>query len=124
MTVFDCLKPSTLNAVGNDDRMLRIKFVVVCKSPGGRDTLSTVKCPAPGTHCETNARGLPGGMFGVGIDSHISALRKDEAQSTTGGHSLSCLLTLFSLRCVCVWGGGGGEVPVDTSTEFNVRELP
>ena len=24
-------------------------------------TLLTVKCPAPGTHCETNARGLPGG---------------------------------------------------------------
>ena len=63
MTVFDCLKPLTLNAVRNDDRMLRIKFVVVCKSPGGRDTLLTVKCPAPGTHCETNARGLPGGII-------------------------------------------------------------
>ena len=36
-TVFDCLKPLTLSAVGNDDRMLRNKFVVVCKCPGGRD---------------------------------------------------------------------------------------
>ena len=36
-------------------------------------TLLTVKCPAPGTHRETNARGLPGGMLAVGIDSHISS---------------------------------------------------
>ena len=71
MTVFDCLKPFTLSDVGNDDRMLRNKFVVVCKCPGG--TLLTFKCPAPGTHCETNARGLPGGMLAVGIDSHISS---------------------------------------------------
>ena len=33
MTVFDCLKPLTLSAVGNDNRMLRKKFVVVCKCP-------------------------------------------------------------------------------------------
>ena len=26
-----------------------------------RGTLITVKCPAPGTHRETNARGFPGG---------------------------------------------------------------
>ena len=36
----DCLKPLTLSAVGNDDRMLRNKFVVVCKCPGGRDTIN------------------------------------------------------------------------------------
>ena len=49
----------TLSAVGNDDRMLRNKFVV-CKCPGPR-TLLIVKCPASGTHLKTNARGLPGG---------------------------------------------------------------
>ena len=70
MTVFDCLKPLTLSAVGNDDRRLQNKFVVVCKCPGG--TLLTVIGPAPGTHCETNARGLPGGMLAIGIDSHIN----------------------------------------------------
>ena len=58
-TVFDCLKPLTLSAVGNDDRMLRNKFVVVCKCPGG-GTLLIIKYPVPGTHRETNARGLPG----------------------------------------------------------------
>ena len=55
-----CLKPLTLSAVGNDDRMLRNKFVVVCKCPGG-GTLLTVKCPSPATHRETNARVSPGG---------------------------------------------------------------
>ena len=37
----------------------------------GAETLLTVKCPAPGTHRETTARGLSGGgMLAVGIDSH------------------------------------------------------
>ena len=67
MTVLDCLKPSTLSAVGNDDRMSRNKFFVVCKYPGG--TLLTAKCPAPGTHHTTNARG--GRMLAAGIDSRI-----------------------------------------------------
>ena len=42
--------------------------------PGGAGTLLTVKCPAPGSHRETTARGLPGGggMLAVGIDSHIT----------------------------------------------------
>ena len=36
----------------------------------GAGTLLTVKCPAPGTHRETNARGFPvGGMLAVAIDS-------------------------------------------------------
>ena len=74
MTVLDCLKPLTLSAVGNDDRMLRNKFVVVCKCPRGTDTIN---CQMPGPRdsiCETNARGFPGGggMLTVGIDSHIS----------------------------------------------------
>ena len=74
MTVLDCLKPLTLSAVRNDDRTLQNKFVVVCKCPGA-GALLTVKCPAPGTHRETNARGLPGGgMLAVGIDSHINTL--------------------------------------------------
>ena len=55
----DRLKLLTLSAVGNDDRMLRNKFVV-CKCPGA-GTLLTVKCPSPGTHRETNAWGLPRG---------------------------------------------------------------
>ena len=56
----DCLKPLTLSAVGNDNRMLRNKFVVVCKCSGA-GTLLTVKCPFPGTHRETNARGFARG---------------------------------------------------------------
>ena len=40
--------------------------------PGG--TLLTIKCPAPGTHHETNARGLPGGNArGWNIDSQITS---------------------------------------------------
>ena len=39
----------------------------------GDGTLVTVKCPAPGTHRKTNARGLLGrGMLAVGIDSNIT----------------------------------------------------
>ena len=59
MIVLDSLKPLTLSAVGNDDRMLRNKFVLVCKCPEG--TLLIVKCLVPGPHRETNERGLPGG---------------------------------------------------------------
>ena len=71
-TVLDCLKPLTLRAVRNGDRMLRNKFFVVCKCPG-RGTLSTAKCPAPETHLATNAQSLPGGgeWLATGIDSHI-----------------------------------------------------
>ena len=36
-----CLKPLTLSTVGNDG-----KFFVVCKSPGGRDTIN---CQMPGS---------------------------------------------------------------------------
>ena len=61
MTVLDCLKSLALSAVGNDNRMLRNKFVVVCKNARGIGTLLTVKFPAAGTHRETNTRGLPGG---------------------------------------------------------------
>ena len=42
----DRLKALTLSAVGNDDRMLRNKFVVVCKCPGGRDTINC-QMPVP-----------------------------------------------------------------------------
>ena len=73
MTVIDCLKPLTLSAVGNGDRMLRNKFFCCLQMPGGAGTLSTAKCPAPvGTHRSTNARGLPGGMLAAGIVSHIT----------------------------------------------------
>ena len=79
-----CLKPLTLSAVGNDDRMLRNKFAVVCKCPGD-GTLLTVKCPAPGTHRETSARGLPGGMLAVGIDLHIRVPKKSSMSYETQG---------------------------------------
>ena len=39
MTVLDCLKPMILSAVGNDDRMLRNRFFIVCNCPGGWDTI-------------------------------------------------------------------------------------
>ena len=67
MTVLDCLKPLTLSAVGNADRMLRLMFA----NFRGTGTLITAKCPAPGTHRASNARSLPGGMFAAAIDSHI-----------------------------------------------------
>ena len=71
MTVLDCLKPLTLSAVGNDERMLRNKFLLFANARGA-GTLLTTKCPAPGTHRRaTNIRGLPGGMLAAGIDSHI-----------------------------------------------------
>ena len=63
MTVFDCLKPLTLSAVGNDDRVLRNRFFLFANARGGGGggggTLLIVKCPPTGTHCETNARCLP-----------------------------------------------------------------
>ena len=75
MTVFDCLKPLNLSDVGNDDRMLRNKFVVVCKCPGARDTTN---CQMPGVY--------PGGMLAVLIDSHL-ILEADSAP--VGFHYLS-----------------------------------
>ena len=90
MTVFDCLKPLTLSAVGNDDRMMRNKFVVVCKCPGV-GTLLTFKCPAPRTHRETNARGLPGGgMLAVGIDSHIICSLIEGPEDLVGAVLMVC----------------------------------
>ena len=52
--------------------MLGIKFLVVCKCPGDRDTIGIAKRPSPETHRSSNARDLPGGMLTVGIDSQIS----------------------------------------------------
>ena len=72
MTVLDCLKPLSLSTVGNDDRMLRNKFVVVCKCPG---TLLIVKCPAP----RLIVKQMPGvSCPEVGTDSHITQIRKFE----------------------------------------------
>ena len=83
MTVLDCLKPLTLSAIGNDHRMLRNKFVVVCKCPGGQHTLNC-QMPAPGTHREINARGLPGGgVLTDGIDSHVSLRTKKHVTGNT-----------------------------------------
>ena len=56
VTVLDCLKPLTLSAVGNEDKMLRNKFFVFCKYRGCRDTIN---CQM--SHRATNARGLPRG---------------------------------------------------------------
>ena len=48
-----------------------ISFLLFANARGA-ETLSTAKCPAPGTHRATNGRGLPGGgMLAAGIDSHI-----------------------------------------------------
>ena len=63
MTVFDCLKPSTLSAVGIDHGILRNKFFFFFANARGVGTLLAAKCPAPGTHRASNARGLPGGML-------------------------------------------------------------
>ena len=60
MTVLDCLKPLTLSAVGNNDRMLRNKFFVVCN-------LSCNKCP-----------GFAGGVFAAVIDSHMSTVKESK----------------------------------------------
>ena len=48
MTVLDCLKPLTLSAVGNDDRMLRNKIFVLYKFPGVRDTINCQNARPPG----------------------------------------------------------------------------
>ena len=53
------LKPLTLGAVGNDDRMLRSKFCVVCKCPAGHYKLRNA-WPTE-IHRATNARSLPEG---------------------------------------------------------------
>ena len=64
--------------------MLRNKFVVVCKCPGGQHTLNC-QMPAPGSHREINARGLPGGggMLADGIDSHVSLRTKKHVTRNT-----------------------------------------
>ena len=82
--------------------MLRNKFVVVCKCPGG-GALLTVNCPSPGTRRETNARGLPGGggTLAVGIDSYINI-------------TINSILGFWIYnrgRGVGWGGGGGGHVP-------------
>ena len=84
MTVLTCLKSLTLSAVGIDDRMLRNKFVVVCKCPEGRDTIN---CQMPGPRdsswnkCPGFARG---GMLAVGIDSHIRTTLLDLQEGGKG----------------------------------------
>ena len=39
MTVLDCLKPLTLSAVGNDDRMFGGRDIINCQMPGPQDSL-------------------------------------------------------------------------------------
>ena len=66
MTVLDCLKPLALSAVGNDNRMLQNNILLTFANAqwggggGVGRTLLIVKCPVPGTHCASNAQGLPG----------------------------------------------------------------
>ena len=52
-----CLKPLTMSAVGNDDRMLRSKFLLLFANARGTGTPLTAKCPAPVTHRASNTRG-------------------------------------------------------------------
>ena len=77
MTLFDCLKPLTLSAVGTADRMLRDKFVVVYKCLGGRDTISC-QMPGPWGLIMKQMPGVfpGGGDAPVGIDSHIISVRE------------------------------------------------
>ena len=53
----------SLSAFGNDDRMLRSKFLAICKCPGGRNTIKSInyQMSDPGTHRASNAWDLPGG---------------------------------------------------------------
>ena len=60
MTVLDCLKPLTLNAIGNDDGCYETSFLLFANARGAGTQL-TAKYPAPKTHRASNARGLPGG---------------------------------------------------------------
>ena len=69
--------PELLSSVGNDNRILRSKFFVVCKCPGRSGTLLTTKCLAPRNSSCIKCPGLPGGgrgegMLVAGIDSHIN----------------------------------------------------
>ena len=50
--------PLILRAVGNNDSMLRSKFLCYLQMPGGAGTLLIVKYPAPRTHRVSNAPGL------------------------------------------------------------------
>ena len=62
----------------------------------GPGALLTVKCPAPGTHRETNAGVCPGGMLAVRIDSHIIVLTIDYWLHT-GNTSTAINVQLFSV---------------------------
>ena len=55
-------------------------LLLFANAPGAGILLITVNylCAAPGTHRETNAQGLPGGMLAVKIDSHISFVYRYE----------------------------------------------
>ena len=67
----------------------------------GAGTLLTVKCPAPGTHGETNAGVCPGGgMLAVGIDSHIKT-KADRLSVCTVPHSFRTFVkTIADRPCV------------------------
>ena len=70
--------PELLSSIGNDDRILRSKFFVVCKCPGGSGTLLTTKCLAPPELIIYQMSGFTGGwgegegMLVAGIDLHIN----------------------------------------------------
>ena len=53
--------PLILRAVGNNNSMLRSKFLCYLQMPGGAGTLLTVKYPAPRTHRVSNVPGLSWG---------------------------------------------------------------
>ena len=64
------LKPLTLSAIGNDDWILQNKFFVVCKCPGGRDTINC-QMPGPRDSSCIKCPGFTWGMLVAGIDTHI-----------------------------------------------------
>ena len=93
MKVFETL---TLRGVRNDHRMLRSKFFVVWKCPGGGTLLNT-KCPAPRSHLASDARICPGMMLEEEIDSHIMGI------SILNFESLTSLLFRNWYSKVSVW---------------------
>ena len=62
--------PLLLSVVGNVDRMLRSKFFVICKCPGGRNTVNC-QMSGPGDSSCVKCPGFAGGMLADGIDSYI-----------------------------------------------------
>ena len=91
-----------------DVTRLRNKFVVVCKCPGGRDTIN-YKCPGPGLIVKQKPGICPGAMLAVGIDSHITLeASKKKCYTNTWGRGrgvnrIPLLLSTQFIQLPCIW---------------------